>query len=35
MSAVQREITTLDDKLYLQVFAQPQAPATRRANARS
>jgi type II secretory pathway predicted ATPase ExeA len=35
MSAAQREITTLDEKLYLQVFARPEAPATRRANARS
>ena len=25
------EITTLDEKLYLQVFARPDAPATRRA----
>jgi general secretion pathway protein A len=31
MSAAQREITTLDEKLYLQVFARPDAPATRRA----
>ena len=30
MSAAQREITTLDEKLYLQVFARPDAPATRR-----
>jgi type II secretory pathway predicted ATPase ExeA len=35
MSAAQREITTLDEKLYLQVFARPEAPAARRANARS
>ena len=31
MSAAQREITTLDEKLYLQVFARPDTPATRRA----
>lgn len=31
MSAAQREITTLDEKLYLQVFARPDAPAARRA----
>jgi hypothetical protein len=31
MSAAQREITTLDEKLYLQVFARPETPATRRA----
>lgn len=30
MSAAQREITTLDEKLYLQVFARPENPATRR-----
>lgn len=35
MSAAQREITTLDEKLYLQVFARPDTPATRRAAARS
>jgi general secretion pathway protein A len=34
MSAAQREITTLDEKLYLQVFARPDTPATRRAAAR-
>lgn len=31
MSAAQREITTLDEKLYLQVFARPETPAARRA----
>jgi len=31
MSAAQREITTLDEKLYLQVFARPETSATRRA----
>ncbi len=31
MSAAQREITTLDEKLYLEVFARPDAPKTRRA----
>jgi general secretion pathway protein A len=35
MSAAQRDIATLDEKLYLQVFARPEAPATRRANARN
>ena len=35
MSAAQREITTLDEKLYLQVFARPDTPATRRTAARS
>lgn len=35
MSAAQREITTLDEKLYLQVFARPEAPATRRSAARA
>jgi general secretion pathway protein A len=30
MSAAQREITTLDEKLYLQVFARPDTSATRR-----
>jgi general secretion pathway protein A len=34
MSAAQREINTLDEKLYLQVFARPDTPATRRAAAR-
>jgi type II secretory pathway predicted ATPase ExeA len=31
MSAAQREITTLDEKLYLQVFARPGNPSARRA----
>jgi type II secretory pathway predicted ATPase ExeA len=31
MSAAQREITTLDEKLYLQVFARPDKPIARRA----
>jgi general secretion pathway protein A len=31
MSAAQREITTLDEKLYLQVFARPDTPTSRRA----
>lgn len=35
MSAAQREITTLDEKLYLQVFARPDAPAARRAASRA
>jgi type II secretory pathway predicted ATPase ExeA len=35
MSAAQREITTLDEKLYLQVFARPEAPTSRRGAARS
>jgi type II secretory pathway predicted ATPase ExeA len=35
MSAAQREITTLDEKLYLQVFARPDTPATRRAASRA
>lgn len=35
MSAAQREITTLDEKLYLQVFSRPDTPATRRAAARA
>ena len=35
MSAAQREITTLDEKLYLQVFARPDTPATRRAASRT
>ena len=30
MSAVQREITTLDEKLYVQVFARPGNPSARR-----
>ena len=33
MSAAQREITVLDEKLYLQVFAQPETQGARRANA--
>ena len=33
MAAAQREITVLDEKLYLQVFAQPEPQATRRASA--
>jgi general secretion pathway protein A len=35
MSAAQREITTLDEKLYLQVFARPEAPTGRRSAARN
>jgi general secretion pathway protein A len=35
MSAAQREITTLDEKLYLQVFARPDVPATRRTAGRA
>ncbi len=35
MSAAQREITTLDEKLYLQVFARPETPANRRGAARN
>jgi type II secretory pathway predicted ATPase ExeA len=35
MSAAQREITTLDEKLYLQVFARPDTSATRRAGNRA
>jgi len=35
MSAAQREITTLDEKLYLQVFARPDTPATRRTASRA
>jgi hypothetical protein len=35
MSAAQREITALDEKLYLQVFARPDTPAARRSAARS
>jgi hypothetical protein len=31
MTAAQREITTLDEKLYLQVFGRPEAQTTRRA----
>ena len=33
MSAAQREITTLDEKLYLQVFARPETQPSRRAAA--
>ena len=35
MSAAQREITTLDEKLYLQVFARPETPTSRRSAARN
>jgi general secretion pathway protein A len=35
MSAAQREITSLDEKLYLQVFARPDTPASRRGATRS
>jgi general secretion pathway protein A len=35
MSAAQREITTLDEKLYLQVFARPETPTGRRSAARN
>ena len=35
MSAAQREITVLDEKLYLQVFAPPETQTTRRASDRS
>ena len=31
MTAAQRDITVLDEKLYLQVFAQPQPQGARRA----
>ena len=34
MTAAQREITELDEKLYLQVFAQPETQAPRRVGAR-
>jgi general secretion pathway protein A len=34
MSAVQRELPVLDEKLYLQVFARPETQGTRRAAAR-
>lgn len=34
MTAAQREITTLDEKLYLQVFARPETQPSRRAAAR-
>ena len=33
-AATQRELPQLDEKLYLEVFAQPEAPAPRRAGAR-
>jgi len=33
-AAAQRELPQLDEKLYLEVFAQPEAPAPRRAAAR-
>jgi len=33
-AAAQRELPQLDDKLYLEVFAQPEAPAPRRTAAR-
>jgi general secretion pathway protein A len=33
MTAAQREITTLDEKLYLQVFARPETQPSRRAAA--
>ena len=32
MSAAQREITVLDEKLYLQVFAPPETQTARRAS---
>jgi general secretion pathway protein A len=35
MSAAQRELTTLDEKLYLQVFARTDAPAARRSASRA
>jgi len=35
MSAARREITTLDEKLYLQVFARPEAPTSRRSATRN
>jgi general secretion pathway protein A len=35
MSAAQREITTLDEKLYLQVFARPDTPTARRGATRN
>jgi general secretion pathway protein A len=35
MSAAQREITALDEKLYLQVFARPDTPASRRGGTRN
>jgi hypothetical protein len=33
MSAAQRDITVLDEKLYLQVFAQPEDKGVRRVSA--
>jgi len=33
-AAAQRELPQLDEKLYLEVFAQPEVPAPRRAAAR-
>ena len=33
-AAAQRELPLLDEKLYFEVFAQPEAPAPRRATAR-
>ena len=33
-AATQRELPQLDEKLYLEVFAQPEAPAPRRAAGR-
>ena len=33
MTAAQREITTLDEKLYLQVFSAPERSTARRTNA--
>jgi general secretion pathway protein A len=35
MSAAQREITTLDEKLYLQVFGRPDTQSNRRSATRS
>jgi general secretion pathway protein A len=35
MSAAQREITTLDEKLYLQVFARPETQVARRTSSRA
>jgi hypothetical protein len=35
MSAAQREITTLVEKLYQEVFARPEAPPSRRSSARN
>jgi general secretion pathway protein A len=34
LTAAQREITELDEKLYLQVFAPPETQTPRRAGAR-